>query len=45
MSDKKPIILYVDDDPDYREVMRVILVARGYSLSEARCSERGLRVH
>ena len=45
MSDKKPIILYVDDDPDYREVMRVILEASGYEVSEASSAEEGLRVY
>lgn len=45
MSDKKPIILYVDDDPDYREVMRVILEASGYEMSEASSAEEGLRVY
>lgn len=45
MSESKPIILYVDDDPDYREVMRVILEASGYEVSEASSAEEGLRVY
>jgi DNA-binding response OmpR family regulator len=45
MSESKPIILYIDDDPDYREVMRVILEANGYEVSEASTAEEGLRVY
>lgn len=42
MPDKKPVILYVDDDPDYREVVRVILEANGYEVDEASTAEDGL---
>lgn len=42
MSEKKPVILYVDDDPDYREVVHVILEANGYEVDEAGTAEEGL---
>ena len=45
MSEKTPVILYVDDDPDYREVVRVILQGRGYELVEASSGEEGLEVY
>ena len=45
MSEKAPVILYVDDDPDYREVMRVILQGKGYELVEASSGEEGLEVY
>lgn len=45
MTDHKPTILYVDDDPDYREVMRVILEASGYGVCEASTAEEGVRVY
>ena len=35
MPEGKPSILYVDDDPDYLEAMRVILEAGGYAMAEA----------
>jgi CheY-like chemotaxis protein len=45
MSDKKPVILYVDDDPDYREVVRVILEAANYEVAEAGTAEEGVHVY
>jgi CheY-like chemotaxis protein len=45
MSDKKPVILYVDDDPDYREVIRTILESDGYEVAEAASGEEGLEVY
>lgn len=45
MSDKKPVILYVDDDPDYLEVVRVILESAGYEVAEAGTAEEGVRVY
>lgn len=45
MSETKPIILYVDDDPDYREVVRVILEAGGYEVAEASTAEEGVLVY
>lgn len=45
MSESKPLILYVDDDPDYLEVMRVVLEAGGYEMAEASSAEQGLEVY
>ena len=44
MRDEKHIILYVDDDEDYRFAVRQILEAAGYEMLEASDSEEGLRV-
>jgi two-component system, NtrC family, nitrogen regulation response regulator NtrX len=44
MAERKPIILYVDDDPDYREVVRAILENGGYEVTEAATGEEGLKV-
>ncbi|MDP2957896.1 MAG: response regulator [Longimicrobiales bacterium] len=35
-------ILYVEDDPDYREAVRAILEAAGYDVVEASTAEEGL---
>ena len=35
-------ILYVEDDPDYREAVRAILEAAGYEVVEAVSAEEGL---
>jgi DNA-binding response OmpR family regulator len=45
MPEGKPIILYVDDDPDFVEAMRVILEANGYEMAEAASAEEGLEVY
>jgi DNA-binding response OmpR family regulator len=45
MPEGKPVILYVDDDPDYCEAMRVILEANGYQMAEAASAEEGLEVY
>jgi len=45
MPEGKPVILYVDDDPDYCEAMRVILEAAGYEMAEAASAEDGLEVY
>jgi DNA-binding response OmpR family regulator len=45
MPEGKPVILYVDDDPDYCEAMRVILEASGYEMAEAPSAEEGLEVY
>ena len=45
MSEGKPVILYVDDDPDYCEALRVILEANGYEMAEAASAEEGLEVY
>ena len=44
MPEKRPVILYVDDDPDYRAVVRSILEANGYEAVEANSGEEGVEV-
>ena len=44
MQDGKHVILYIDDDQDYLDTMRVILEAHDYVMLEARTAEEGLRV-
>lgn len=41
----RPLILYVDDDPDYREAMRAIIESAGYAMAEAETGEQGLEVY
>ena len=45
MSERKPLILYVDDDADLREVMRIILESAGYEMAEAATAEEGVEVY
>jgi CheY-like chemotaxis protein len=45
MSERKPLILYIDDDPDYREVMRIILESGGYEMAEAATAEEGVEAY
>lgn len=45
MSEAKPLILYVDDDPDFLEVMRAVLESGGYEMAEASTAEEGLEVY
>lgn len=45
MSEHKPVILYVDDDPDYLMVLRTILEAAGYEMVEAASGEEGLEAY
>ena len=45
MSEGKPLILYVDDDPDYLEVMRIVLESAGYEMAQATSAEEGLQVY
>lgn len=42
MSEDRPVILYVDDDPDYREVVRTILESAGYEATMAASGEEGI---
>jgi DNA-binding response OmpR family regulator len=44
MHDGKHVILYVEDDPDFRDGMRQVLEAHGYEMIEAPTSEEGLRM-
>jgi CheY-like chemotaxis protein len=43
MKNGKPLILCVDDDPDFRESTRMILEANGYRVEEAASAEEGIR--
>lgn len=43
MTSKTPVILYVDDDQNFLDAMRVILEANGYRMIEGRTVEEGLR--
>jgi len=43
MKNGKPLILYVEDDADFRDAMRIVLESHGYSLVEAATGEEGLR--
>ncbi|MDP2955727.1 MAG: response regulator [Longimicrobiales bacterium] len=45
MPEGKPVILYVDDDPDFVEARRFILEANGYEMAEAASAEEGLEVY
>jgi DNA-binding response OmpR family regulator len=44
MEREKRIVLYVDDDQDYLDTVRVILEAHGFEMAEARSAEEGLTV-
>lgn len=45
MKDGKHVVLYVDDDPDFLDSVRVILEANGYVMAEAATAEEGLKVY
>lgn len=45
MSERKPLILYVDDDPDYVEVVGKVLESGGYEMVQAGSAEEGLRAY
>jgi len=45
MRDGKHVILFVDDDADIRDSLRIILEANGYAMEEAESAERGLQVY
>lgn len=44
MREGKHLILYVDDDPDYRLALRQLVEANGMAMVEAADSEEGLRL-
>ncbi len=44
MQNGKRMILYVDDDPDYRHAVRQLLEANGFEMLEASDGEEGIRV-
>lgn len=43
MAEREPLILYVDDDSDYRMAVRQLLEANGLRMIEAADGESGLR--
>jgi two-component system, OmpR family, alkaline phosphatase synthesis response regulator PhoP len=43
MRDDKHVILYVDDDQDMLDTIRIVLEANGYIMEEALTAEDGLR--
>lgn len=43
MREGKPVILYVEDDKDYRDMLRAILEAAGFEMVGAESGEDGLR--
>lgn len=45
MKDGKHVILYVDDDQDFLDSMRMVLEANGYIMAEAGSAEEGLKVY
>jgi DNA-binding response OmpR family regulator len=45
MQDGKHVILYIDDDQDYLDAVRVILEAHGYAMLEAKSAAEGLTVY
>jgi DNA-binding response OmpR family regulator len=45
MKNGKHVILYVDDDQDFLDSVRVILESHGYNVAEASSAEEGLRVY
>jgi len=45
MLDGRHVILYIDDERDFRDAVRVILEAHGYHMVEAPTAEEGLRVY
>ena len=39
----KKVVLYIEDDPDYREAIRAMVEAGGYTVVEACSAEEGLK--
>jgi len=44
MQDGKYVILTIDDDPDFRQVIRLFLESNDYIMVEAQSAEQGLKV-
>jgi two-component system alkaline phosphatase synthesis response regulator PhoP len=44
MESSKKTILTIDDDPDIRAAIRMVLEAEGYSVGEAGTGEEGLKI-
>jgi len=45
MKDGKHVVLYIDDDQDCLDAVRIILEANGYEMIEAQSAEDGLRAY
>ena len=45
MKDGKHMVLYLDDDQDMLDAVRIILEANGYEMEEAHSAEEGLQVY
>jgi DNA-binding response OmpR family regulator len=45
MQNCKHVILYVDDEQDFLDAVRLILESNGYSMAEAHSAEEGLKVY
>ena len=45
MSERKPVVMFVDDDPDYREVVCTLLESNGYEVVAAASGEEGLALY
>ncbi len=45
MKEGKHVILYVDDDQDFLDSMRIILESSGYTMVEASTAEDGFRTY
>ena len=45
MQDSKHVILYIDDDKDCLDSIRLVLEANGYIMAEAHSAEEGLKVY
>jgi DNA-binding response OmpR family regulator len=45
MKDGKHVILFIDDDPDMRDAVRLLLESNGYVMVEAESGEQGLRAY
>ncbi len=43
MSDEKHVVLYVEDDPDYLDMVREILEAGGFEMVAASSAEEGIQ--
>ena len=45
MQNAKHVILYVDDDQDFLDAMRMFFEANGYAMVEAASAEEGLKAY
>lgn len=45
MSEDRPVILCIDDDPDILSFLKIVLEAEGYAFAGAETAEEGLRVY